>query len=105
MRRGLFADKRSMKSVILMLAMSLALMGCQKQVQGFVDGAMSPNPRDPASIISSSNSSMGIKVSPGHVTASAAAVSMTATITPTQRTLTSGTISAQVTMSQTRVSP
>lgn len=77
----------------------ISAAGCDKQIQKFVERAV---PKQQEELLQSS-SSVGIKLSPGHLEATSADISATANITPTRQIMTSTDVSAQIGISRTRV--
>lgn len=93
-----------MRTALALLTIGILVSGCNGTVTDYVTGVRPPGPGAPAS--NNPNSELAsVKVSPGRVISSAPGLSMDATVTPTRRTLSTGDMSAVVTINRTRVSP
>lgn len=95
-----------MRKGLAFLILGLALMGCDASVTDFVKGGGDPL-RDPdlktpplAPIAVASSDIVGFKVSPGRMTATSADISLDATVSPTNRILSTTDMSMSVTISR-----
>lgn len=74
------------------------LVACTGAVNDFVEGGGGTTPSTPTPSVDL-NGSGGFKLSPGHVTAVSGVANMRATITPTERQMTSSAGNAQMSLS------
>lgn len=78
------------------------LVGCGSSVSNFVSGALPNVPRAPASLPSGP---MALQNTAGSIQAQSSNMALNATVSPTQRTVTSSQMSMQFTLHQERTTP
>lgn len=88
-----------MKSLIILFILSFTISGCNGVVTDFVKGVRPPLTIESPSTSDTSDGAR-VKISPGKVTSAGGGIGMSATVTPTNRTMTSSDLSAVVTISR-----
>lgn len=90
-----------MRFILLAILIPL-FVGCTGAVNDFVEGGGGTTPSTPTPSLDL-NGSGGFKLSPGHVTAVSGVANMRATITPTERQMTSAAGNAQLSLSASQI--
>jgi hypothetical protein len=98
-------NRMNFANTIKTVLIAIGLTACNAPVTDFVKGAKPGNLTPTPSTVTANNGPMALKVSPGKLDATAADLAVIGNVTATNRKLSGGGISMQITLSRGRVTP